>query len=399
MSRWSAYAPALFVVLAALAGCASSPSPVAPPRPLTDIKKPLPVERLWAHDMGSGADDLYLQLPPLLAGDRGFVADYRGRVWAFDVPNGTVLWKTDLERPVSSGAGLVGDTLLFGTREGAVLALDAQTGAPRWRAELSSEVLAPPRGEGDTVVVRTVDGRLYGLDVHTGQRQWVYDRNVPVLTLRGTSAPVVGDGIVVAGFDSGKLAALSLDTGTVLWEATVAVPRGGSELERLTDIDGDPVMRDGVIYVASYGGRVAAVQLASGRLLWNRDIASYAGLAVDDTRVYVTGADGAIWALDRRSGATVWKQGRLLHRRPTAPAVAGDYLVVGDYAGYLHWLSQDDGRLVARHKMQSPLRDFSLAEPRDTSARDILAAPAVEGDRVYVADHRGVVGGYRLGTR
>ncbi len=386
-------------LLATLAGCASSPSPVAPPRPLNSITHALPVERIWAHDMGAGADDLYLQFPPLLAGDRGFVADYRGRIRAFDVPSGRVLWQRDLERPVSSAAGLVGGTLLFGTREGGVLALDADSGKPLWRAEVSSEVLAAPRGESGIAVVRTVDGKLYGLDAKTGQRKWVYDRNVPVLTLRGTSAPVVNSGIVIAGFDSGKLAALTLENGTVLWEATVAVPRGGSELERLTDIDGDPVLRDGVVYAASYGGRVAAVQLASGRLVWTRDVGSYAGLAVDEGRVYVTDSEGAVWALDRRSGATLWKQERLLHRRPTAPALVGDALVVGDYAGYLHWLDKDDGHLLARHRMQSPLRDFSLSESRDTSARDILAAPVAEGERVYVADHRGVVAGYRLGSR
>lgn len=388
---------------AVLSACGST-STLQPPTPLVQISNPIDVTRVWALKDGQGIGSNYLKLGPVVADGRGFITDDTGELRAFDVKDGSTLWHTKLHLPVTGGVGYADQRVLVGTRRARVLALDPKTGKVLWQTTVSSEVLSPPRGSDGVVVVRTIDGRLFGLDAADGHLLWTYDRGVPVLTLRGTSAPVISNGIVIAGFDSGKLAALTLKDGTVLWEADVAIPHGRTELERMVDIDGDPVVVGDTIYVASYQGRVAAVQLDSGRLLWARDVSSYAGIAVDDKKVYVSDATGQVWALDRYSGATLWKQDKLLHRYLTAPAVYGAYVVVGDLDGYLHWMSRDDGRLVARIRISEPDDVFALLEPstgddRYVERRDVLAPPVVADNLLMAVDRRGVLAAYRVAAK
>lgn len=378
---------------AALTACAGSPSPLEPPTELEPVEDAVPVSTVWAESFGTGAGDNYLQLRPLIAGERGFMVDHRGRVWAFDARTGDKIWDTNLQRPVSSAPGLVSGRLLLGTRDGQVLAMDPETGAPLWSAEVTSEVLVPPVGENGIVVVRTVDGRLFGLNADDGRRLWVYDRDVPVLSLRGNSTPVVHDGTVIAGLDSGRLAALNLRDGSVLWETTIAAPRGRSELERLTDIDGTPRVVSGVIYTVAYQGRIAAVQLSSGRIIWTREMSSYAGLAADRERVFVADAEGVVWALDRTTGATLWRQERLRYRTLSAPVLYSGGIVVGDYAGYVHWMSAEDGSLKARTRIETTADLFPEeydpgVGPREES-RHVLAAPVAQGHLLYAADRWG----------
>jgi outer membrane protein assembly factor BamB len=213
--------------------------------------------------------------------------------------------------------------------------------------------LAAPRAAGGTVVARTVDGRVYGLDVLDGHRLWSYQSTVPVLTLRGNSAPLLEQGLAVVGLESGKAVALSASDGKVRWEQAIGVSRGRSELERMVDIDANPVSYQGVLYLASFQGRVAALDPDTGNPLWGRDISSYAGLAVDDGHVYVTDDHSEVWALDRLTGASVWKQDGLRGRALTAPAVQGASVLVGDFEGYVHWLSREDGQLQARWRLDS----------------------------------------------
>jgi outer membrane protein assembly factor BamB len=238
--------------------------------------------------------------------------------------------------------------VLLGTRKGEVLALSETDGATLWEATVSSEVLAAPRVESSVVVIRTIDGKLFGLAGDTGRRLWSYDRQVPVLTLRGTSAPVTTRDLVIAGFDNGGLAALELRTGKVAWEAPIAQPAGRTDLERMVDVDADPLVLDGTLYVASYQGRVAAVFPDSGQILWEEKLSSHAGIGVDEKYLYVSDDAGRISALDRYSGRSAWRRKTLRGREPTAPAASGEYVVVGDIEGYLHWLRRDTGDLAVR---------------------------------------------------
>jgi len=351
-----------------------------PPTPLVEIEPRLQVKTLWSRSGGSGTAKQDVELVPIVEAGRVYVAGRRGDVSAFDMEGGSLVWETDTDAPIAGGPG-IGDTLvLIGTSEGTVLALDEETGELRWQARVSSEVTAAPQASAGVAVARTGDGRLFGLSSDTGQRLWTYDRGVPVLTLRGTGAPVIDRDIVLNGFDGGRLVALALHNGKPLWETPVSVARGRSELERMVDIDSAPVVVDEVVYVASYQGSIAAMDLFSGRVLWQRDMSSHAGLAVDAQNVYVTDEQGHIWALDRYTSASLWRQTKLQARGVTAPAIIGDYLVVGDMEGYLHWLDRQDGQFVARKQVDSA---------------GISAVPAVAGDTVYVYGNSGTLAALR----
>ncbi len=316
--------------------------------PLPKLDPAISIETLWSEQLGEGAGEFYLKLTPVVNESSVFVVDREGEVARIDIENGTTAWNSEIDRLISTGPGLGNDGQLYlGTTEGEVMALSAEDGQQRWSTRVSSEVLAAPRYSQGVVVVRTGDGKLFGLDAASGKRLWVYDRTEPALTLRGASAPLLSEALVVAGFDSGHLVALNLHTGKLSWDMRVVLPSGRSDLERMVDIDSEPQLYQGVAYIAAYQGKVAAIELESGQTLWTRDLSSYAGMGLGEGEIYLTGSDSAVWALDRFSGDTVWTQKALKGRLSTAPASLGPYLVVGDQEGYLHWLSRSDGQLLA----------------------------------------------------
>ena len=343
------------VLLLILTGCGSSPSPVLPPVELTDLENKINISRQWKFTAGEGVSDFYLKLKPVFNKGTGYIVDYKGQLQAFTVNTGKILWEKNLNIPASGGLTLTDGKLFLGTSKGEViaLALENQNAKELWRSQLSSEVLSSPAVSQGVVVAKTIDGRVYGLGIENGIQSWVYDRTVPRLTLRGSSAPLISNGIVISASDSGKLSALTLKNGKLLWETTIAVAKGRNQLERIIDLDVDPVVVDDVIYVAGYQGRVAAVKIGSGQIIWSRDFSSYSGLYVDAFRVYITDSMGQVWALNRYNGSTLWRQDKLLRRKLTAPAVHEDYLVIGDYDGYLHWLSREDGKLIARKQVNN----------------------------------------------
>ena len=286
-------------------------------------------------------------LQPVVYGGRIFVANGEGLLLAIGM-DGKELWRfwtgTRLSGGMAAGAGV----LVVGTPEGLVYALDAETGQEKWRNTVSSEVLAPPAvGEG-LVVVRTVDGKLFALDVESGERKWFSDRNVPVLTLRGTSSPLLGGGIAIAGFDSGKVAAFRAENGQPLWEKRVGQPTGRSEIERIADVDTNPIIFGSVLYAASVNGSVIAVDMRNGETLWQRELSTYRNLGIDAQMLYASNAQGHLVALDRRNGFVLWTQKALENRQLSAPVSLGDYVVVADMEGYVHFLKREDGAFVAR---------------------------------------------------
>ncbi len=332
---------------------------------LVPVENVIPLQVRWSRDVGDGVGELHTGLQAAVAGDRVYGAGTDGRLGAYDAATGEPVWRIDLDRPISGGPAVGDGLVVVGTNKGEVFALDAATGERRWQAGVSSEVLAPPAVGSGVVAVRTLDGRLFGLDARTGKRRWIYDSPVPVLSLRGTGEPVIAGELVLNGFDGGRLVALLAADGRVEWEQQVAVPRGRSELERMVDMDSRPVVVDDAVYVTAFQGRVAALDLLSGDVLWDRDLSSYAGVAVDAAAVYVSDAEGFVWALDRFSGNSLWRQADLEQRRVTAPVRLGDYVVVGDEEGMLHWLSVEDGRFVARTRVDGAGISSTPATGRD----------------------------------
>jgi outer membrane protein assembly factor BamB len=353
----------------ACAGMFDSSDNTAEPAELVDFEPTIKVRTVWQRRVGSGAGELFLKLRPAIDGERVYAATRNGRVRAFDARTGESIWDTDTDRPLSGGPGVGDGLVLLGTSEGEVLALGDEDGEIKWRARVSSEVLSAPQAQGGIAVARTIDGKLFGLAADDGTRLWIYDRTAPVLTLRGTSSPALAEGAAVAGFDSGQIVAVALNNGQPLWETRVAVARGRTELERMVDIDADPVIIDNAVYAVTYQGQIAALELFSGQVIWRRDMSSHAGLGVGPENVYVTDDASHVWALNRGNSASMWKQAKLEARRVSPPAVFGQYVVVGDLDGYVHWLRKDDGQFVARVRVDSD---------------GIVAAPVATPFAVYV---------------
>ncbi len=349
--------------------------------PLVEFEPSIAIQELWTDDVGEGTDALFLKLTPAAAEGTVYVADREGTVSAIGIESGDAVWERDTDLPISGGPGLGAGLILVGTSDGEVLALSQADGSPVWTAAVSSEVLAPPRIEDGVAVVRTGDGKVFGIDASAGTRVWVYDKQVPVLTLRGTSAPVLSEGLAIVGFDSGALVALEIKTGKPAWEVGVAQPRGRSDLERMVDIDAEPVLYDDRLYVATFQGRVAALELQDGDLVWDKTLSSYAGLGVDEDNLYVTDDRGHLWSLDRLAGSANWEQEQLAGRALTAPSRTGDYVVVGDMEGYLHWLGREDGQQAARVRLDD---------------ERIITAPLVVGDVVIAYSSGGTLGAYRV---
>ena len=321
------------------------------PNELTDFPTTLQVRTLWDTDTGSGTDNLRLKLIPRVDNGRVYAASSDGAVQAFDSLTGRRIWGVDLDLPLSGGPGSGEGLVLLGTSDGEVVALNQENGEQLWKVQVSSEVLSVPAAASGVVVVHTIDGKLVGLSAIDGTQLWLYSRKVPILTLRGSSSPIINGTTVYSGFAGGKLVALDLEKGFVQWEVSITAPSGRSELERMVDIDGDPFISDGTVYVATYQGELAAVSEYSGTLLWRRKLSSYSGLDADWRNIYVSDDAGNVYGINPENGAAMWKQDKLLNRRLSAPAVIDGYVVVGDYEGYLHWLSHDDGRMVARTRV------------------------------------------------
>jgi len=367
--------------VSSLLGRGGSDERIEPPAELTPFEPLASVRELWERDVGKGSEEYFLKLNVAVDGEQVFAATREGEVKAYDAASGEPRWRADTDVALASGPAAGAGLVLVGGSDGQVVALAPASGDILWRQQLSSEVLAAPQASGEVVVARTVDGRLYGLDARTGSRLWVYDRSVPVLTLRGTSTPVLTSDLALSGFDSGGLVALTLAGGQPVWDARITLPSGRSELSQMVDIDGEPVVAGDTVYVAAFQGRTAAVDLRSGTVLWRQDLSSHAGLAVDERAVYVTDEESHLWALDRASGTPLWRQEALARRALTAPVVFGDYLVVGDGEGYLHWLRRRDGELGARVRLDK---------------EGIVTPPAVAGDRLYAYSRDGVLAAFAL---
>lgn len=314
------------------------------PAPLPEIKATVTPQILWQSSVGKAGPGL----APAVTADGIYAAASDGSILRFDPETGRTAWRVAAPAKLAAGVGADTTTVAVGTSKGDVYAFDAADGKSKWQAKVSSEVLSPPKIADGLVVIWSGDGRLFGLDAKDGKTKWVYQRNNPPLMVRNTAGGVLTRGALFTGTAGGKLLALDSVSGNVAWEGNVATPKGATELERIADITSLPAVDATQGCAVAYQGRVACFDLLRGTLVWSREVSSLEGLVVDDTRLYVTDDRGAIQAMDKTTGSSLWKQDKLAGRHPGAPQLVGDYLGVVDSEGYLHVVSRDDGSLVGR---------------------------------------------------
>ena len=318
------------------------------PTVLVPLVNHIEIQRVWETKISGEAPKLRLGLLVAADGDRVFVASHKGAVEALDLKTGKRLWRRELKAPLSAGPSAGQGLIIVASSKGEIIALSQGDGSPIWRVRINSEILSAPAISADLVVVRAVDGKLHGLSIKDGLESWLVDQQVPKLSMRGTSAPLLTGDLAVSGFDNGRVLAINRHNGTTVWDAAVGQAHGSTELARLIDVDAPVIGEGDDLFAVAFQGRVVHLKRDTGEVLWTRDMSSYRGLALDANSAFISVADGSVVRLDRKNGTEQWTQKALVRRQITAPVIYGGYPVVADAGGVIHWLDPTTGDFVAR---------------------------------------------------
>lgn len=386
-----------------LSGCATVSDWFADDEEL-EVRRLKPIEAAfqptvkWDLDVGDGVQDYFSRLAPAVAYGKVFAASRDGIVVAIDPETGKVIWEKDfanydnyslkkallwysnraVSAKISGGLSVAYQSVFFGTEDGYVYALEEASGELKWKVGVKGEVISAPAVDGGVVLVNTTSGHLIALNPENGQQKWMTESDVPPLTLRGVSAPAADSGGALVGTPSGKLQVSILETGLVAWETQIASPSGATELERIVDIDVKPLVFGGNVFVISYNGTLSAVELRTGQVVWTREYGSYRNISIDGNRLFVVDAKSNLYAIDRRSGVELWSNVTLKDRNITSATPHGNHVVVGDKYGFVHWFTQDEGKLVAQ-----------LEVGNDDEDEAIFTGPVSDGNTLYVKTREG----------
>jgi len=377
------YFPFIILTCLLLSACTSlwEKDNTPPPAPLVQFTPKIRPRQLWDARINFNLSQEDLRFSPTMVNNSIIIADQTGTITALSRSKSRIQWKTTVNSQISSGVAINDQLIVVGTRNGDVIALSALDRKPLWRAQVHSEILATPALSSNLVIVKSIDGKISAFSSNDGRLVWRHQEVEPNLILKGASAPQLTPGAVILGYANGKIEKLALKDGHELWSQSVAYPTGAFAIQRMIDIDADPIISDSKVYAATYQGKVAGMNLGSGRVIWDHDVSAYAGIAVDDTHVYVSDAKSYVWAFDRENGRVVWKQSQLEARNITGPVLVGPYVVVGDAQGALHWLNRDDGNFAGRIQV---------------SGKAILTKPIAADRTVYVITKDGYLTAYVL---
>ncbi|WP_339725243.1 outer membrane protein assembly factor BamB [uncultured Paraglaciecola sp.] len=369
-----------------------------------EIRRLKPIEaqftptEIWSVNLGSGIGKFYSKLSPAVAYGKVFAASRQGVVAAYEQSTGkkiwskdfatydesgitsavTKLWSNGLSAKIAGGLSVAYETVFFGTENGEVIALDANTGEQKWITTVKGEVLATPAIDAGIVLINTGSGFIFALNADNGEEVWSSESDVPPLSLRGVSSPTAVNGGAIIGTATGKLIVNILETGQTAWEQVISAATGVTELERIVDIDSEPLVAAGNVYVISYDGSLAAVELRTGRVIWKREYKSYRRMSLSGSTLYLVDVNSNLFALDSRNGVELWRQGAIKERLMTGVTPVGNYLVAGDKYGYLHWFDQANGKIVAR-----------LEVGDDDEDESIYHSPVVDGNTLYTQTRDG----------
>lgn len=362
-----------------LAGCSSEQDTIVM-SPLPEVTSQFTPETVWDKSVGDGVGKYYFHLSPAWEGSSVYAADRNGLVKALDTDSGVEIWSVnlaektgflsaDIPAMLSGGLTVSGEHVYVGTERGTLIALNANDGEIAWTANAGGEVLSRPEVSDGLVLVHTGNGLLQAFDTASGEQRWSLNLDTPSLSVRGESAPAVAMGAAFVGGDNGRVSAVMLGQGQIIWQQRISQTTGTTEISRLNDVDMTPVVADGRVYAIAYNGNLVAMDMRSGQILWKRDFGSVNELVLDGESLYVVDQDDNVYGLRAADGVTMWSQDKLLHRNLSAPEIFNGYLVVGDGEGYLHWLDTSNGQFVAQNKLNSS---------------GILSRPSIAGDKLMV---------------
>ncbi|KAA8995734.1 outer membrane protein assembly factor BamB [Affinibrenneria salicis] len=377
------------VSVALLSGCSlfNSEEDVVKMSPLPQVENQFTPTKVWSSSVGGGIGDFYSNLRPAWQDTKAFAADRKGMVKALDIDSGKELWRISLaektgllsaDRPalLSGGLTVAGNHLYVGSEKAQVYALNTEDGTQAWQSRVAGEVLSRPVVDGGVVLVHTSNGMLQALDEASGAVKWTVNLDMPTLSLRGESAPTTAFGAAIVGGDNGRVNAVMISEGQLIWQQRISQPGGVTEIDRLNDVDTTPVVSGEVVYALGYNGTMTALDLRSGQVLWKRELGSVHDFIVDGDRIYLVDQNDRVIALNTNGGVNLWRQSDLLHRNLTAPVLYNGYLVTGDSEGYLHWLNTEDGRFVVQQKVDSA---------------GFLSTPVVASDKLLIQAKNGEV--------
>ncbi|MFT6189650.1 MAG: outer membrane protein assembly factor BamB [Oleispira sp.] len=317
------------------------------PAELVSFDETVDIDVEWRRSLGKGSGSKNIRLRPAVSGDNIYAADYNGQLWALELSSGDKIWSQTFDQKITSGVVVAENDLYIATQDGILHSINKNNGEVQWSQPLSSESIAPVAVDDNQIYIRTIDGHLTAFERSNGKQNWTYEAALPVLTVHGTGSPVLLQSLVITGFANGKLVALDRELGIPRWDKRLAIPQGRSELERLVDLDGTPLIEEGVVYAAAYHGKLSAIGF-DGQTQWETELSSYFGPALGLGNLYVTRDDDHVQAYDQVNGASVWSQSALQGRFLNQPVEYENYIVVADFEGYVHVLAQVDGEMLGR---------------------------------------------------
>lgn len=345
------------------------------PNALEPVNSKVPLAEKWSAPTGfNKKNSAYLKLKPVIRGNTVYVADASGVVQAVDTSNGKVIWSQKLNSGVISGPTVANGYVVVGTDASKIVTLKQDTGAEIWQAGLTGDVLAKPVITQNKVIAKTIDGNLYAFELDKGNRLWISEHGAPSLILKASSSPVIVDNkMALVGYSDGKMDAVDLQTGQVLWQRSIAFASGSSDVERLVDIDADPIVQGNTVILASYQGYIGALALSDGQFVWRKPASTFKNIIVRGSSVYMTDSNDAVWSINKQTGQVNWKQDKLKSRGLTEPSLIAGNIVVGDKTGMLHILSAKNGEFISRAQLGGA----------------ITISPGVSGNSVYVLTSNG----------
>ena len=374
------------VASALLAGCSSETDSIVM-APLPQVENQFTPSIVWDKSVGNGVEQFYSELSPAWDGSAVYAADRKGLVKALELESGKELWSVDLSKRtgflsanlsalLSGGLTIYDDKIFIGTERGTVIALNKENGEVLWDVEVAGEALSKPVVNGDMVIIHTSNGQLQALDTATGAIKWTVNMDTPSLSLRGESAPAVAFGAAIVGGDNGRVSAVLLSQGQLIWQQRISQVTSSTEIGRLNDVDMTPVIDDGKVYAIAYNGTLAALDMRSGQMLWKRDLGSINDMVLSGDNLYLVDQTDRVLSVRKSDGVTLWTQDQLLNRGLSAPEVYNGYIGVGDKEGYLHWLDTSTGGFVAQNKLNSS---------------GIHSRPVIASDKLMVQARNGTV--------